>query len=194
MFGGWALEDDLCARGDFAVRGDAEGVPMGAVLGPRPADAVAPRLAVRAERDPGSRSAPGTPLERIQVVKGWVEDGEARERVYHVAGDDQGLASVDPATCEPTDASAGGADALCRVWSDPDFDPAERAFYYARVVETPTCRWSQRLCNAAAVDCSAPATIPEGYEPCCSEAHRPIVRERAWTSPIWYSPPDGEGP
>jgi len=185
LFAGWGLASDLCARGDFAEQGYATGVPMGSFLGERPPGADAPRLAVRALRDPGSEGRPGTPLQRIQIVKGWVEDETTHERVIDVVGDTSGQASVDLDTCEP---KGPAADQLCSVWSDPDFDPAERAFYYARVVENPTCRWSQRLCRAAKVDCSDSATVTEGFEPCCSPQHRPVIQERAWTSPVWYQP------
>ena len=75
-----------------------------------------------------------------------------------------------------------------RLESDPDFNPGEPAFYYLRVVENPSCRWSQRLCAAAAVDCAQPDSIKPGYEACCAAGHRPVIQERAWTSPIWYQP------
>ena len=120
-------------------------------------------------------------------MKGWVEDGKTREKVYDVAGGDNG-ASVDPATCETR---GDGAASLCSVWRDPDFDPAQPAFYYVRVLENPTCRWSQQLCNDAGIVCSEPSTIGRGYEPCCAPDHRPTVQERAWTSPIWYRPDAG---
>ena len=143
-----------------------------------------PRFAVRAARDPGTAAVPGTGLQRIQVVKGWVEDGKAREKVYDVAGGENG-ASVDTATCER---KGQGADQLCAVWRDPDFDAGENAFYYARVLENPSCRWSQQLCVEAGVACADPASITPGFEACCAPEHRPVIRERAWTSPIWYQP------
>src|SRR5690606_5082441 len=130
--------------------------------------------------------SPGTPLQRLQVVKGWLDaDGQRHERVVDVAGDADNGAYVDTGSCET--GGPGFAD-LCAVWVDDDFDPAQRAWYYSRAVENPTCRWSQRLCNAAAVDCARPETIGKGYEGCCAAGHRPVVQERAWTSPIWYSP------
>jgi hypothetical protein len=120
----------------------------------------------------------------LQIVKGWIEKGEHREQVYEVAGGDNG-ASVDLATCEP---KGTGADSLCSVWTDPDFDAASPAFYYVRLFENPTCRWSQYTCNAAGVDCSDPSTVPEGLAACCEESHKGAIQERAWTSPIWYTP------
>ena len=85
-------------------------------------------------------------------------------------------------------ARGDGAGQLCAVWTDPEFDPEQRAFYYTRVLENPTCRWSQQLCVAAGVDCSDPASVTRGYEGCCHADHEPVVQERAWTSPIWYKP------
>ncbi len=183
FFGGWEYADDLCADPAFVERGYAGGVPMGGDLPKAPADG-APRFAVRAAQDPGTRAVPGTPLQRIQIVKGWVEGGKAREKVYDVAGGDNG-ASVDTATCER---KGKGAAQLCAVWIDPDFDASENAFYYARVLENPSCRWSQQLCVEAGVDCSDPSGIGPGYEACCAAEHRPTIRERAWTSPIWHRP------
>ena len=144
----------------------------------------APRFALWALRDPGSESMAGNQLERMQIIKGWTENGELHERVYDVAGSDTG-ASVDLSSCEP---EGKGADQLCAVWRDPDFDSESPAFYYARVLENPSCRWSQYVCNAAGVDCSDPDSVPEGLVACCSAEHHPVIRERAWTSPIWYTP------
>jgi hypothetical protein len=187
FFGGWDYPDDLCESATFAETGYARGTPMGGNLPPRRAGSGAtPSFAVSALRDPGIENQPGTPLQRIQIVKGWIEGFELRERVVEVVGSPHNGASVDLDSCEP---SGAGHDALCAVWRDPEFDASERAFYYARVVENPTCRWSQKLCNARGVHCDDPETIREGFEACCSPSHQPAIQERAWTSPIWYSPP-----
>ncbi len=186
FFGGWDYPENLCQDGRFVERGYAGGVPMGGDL---PAAsglgaARAPHFALWAMQDPGSATSPGTPLQRVQIVKGWVEDGELAERVIDVAGGPND-AHVDTATCERR---GHGAKTLCSVWSDPDFNPAEPAFYYARVLENPSCRWSQYICNAARVDCNEPSSVPDALAGCCAEDHRPVIQERAWTSPIWYTP------
>ena len=190
FFGGWDYPADLCASSDFVARGYADGVPMGGDLRARPDGAGAPTFAVHAMKDAGTAQHPGTPLQRIQIVKGWVETSmlgfrrKTREKVFDVAGGPNG-ASVDTLTCE---AKSAGTETLCNVWTDPEFDPNQRAFYYVRVLEDPTCRWSQRLCNDAGVVCSQPETITAGFGACCAPEHRASIQERAWTSPIWYDP------
>lgn len=183
FFGGWDFEPSLCQAADLAKQGYARGVPMGGDLAKGPAGQ-SPTFAVWAQQDPGAPGVPGTPLARIQIVKGWVEDGKTHEQVVDVARA-KGKASVDPRTCQTR---GQGAAELCSVWRDPDFDPGQNAFYYARVLENPTCRWSQRLCVEAGVDCRKPATVTPGYEGCCRADHVPTVQERAWTSPVWYTP------
>ena len=143
------------------------------------------RLAIAARRDPGS-----LPLQRLQVIKGWRdESGELREQVLEVAGNAANGAGVDLDSCEPF---GSGFDQLCTVWQDPDFTSAQPAFYYARAVENPSCRWSQRSCAANGVDCGNPGTVPDGFEACCSDSHRPVIQERAVSSPVWYYPEDNE--
>jgi hypothetical protein len=184
FFGGWDYEESLCEDEDFAAQGYAGGVPMGGDLPERGEDAGDPTFAVWALQDPGTDEAPGTPLQRVQIVKGWVEDGKPREKVVDVAGG-KNRASVDLETCER---KGTGATQLCSVWRDKDFQPDQHAFYYARVLENPTCRWSQQLCVEAGVRCSDPSMVKPGFEACCSDDHDPVIQERAWTSPIWYTP------
>jgi hypothetical protein len=185
-----------CGREDFVARAYATGTPMGGVIGAVRGKR-SPRFAAWALKDPGTAEQPGADLQRLQIVKGWVDaEGTTHERVIDVAGDAANGAGVDPATCAPT---GSGAAELCAVWDDPEFDPGERAFYYARVVENPTCRWSTLVCKAAGVDpfagdCAAQAAAagPEFADCCLGEAAdafaSPIIQERAWTSPVWYRP------
>ena len=111
-----------------------------------------------AQRDPGTESAPGGLLQRIQIVKGWVDDaGGLHQQVIDVAGGPNG-AGVDLDTCTP---HGPGADALCGVWRDPEFDPARRAMYYARVLENPSCRFSAWLTAWRCRPASAPRTATD---------------------------------
>ncbi len=184
FFGGWDYADAMCQAHDFAAQGYAAGVPMGGDLAEPPAANAAPRFAVMALRDVGVRDEPHALLQRVQIVKGWQEGGALREQIVDVAGGPN-AGGVDPSTCA---LRAGGNEQLCAVWSDPDFEPSQRAFYYARVLENPSCRWSQYVCIANHVDCAEPETIGEGLEGCCAAEHQPTQQERAWTSPIWYTP------
>jgi len=195
FFGG-RLAGASCRRGDLVERGYGDGVPMGGEIGPV-FGSRSPRFAVLAQKDPGAPGRPGTDLQRVQIVKGWVDAaGVTHERVFDVAGEADSAASVDPATCVPT---GPGASELCTIWRDPAFDRDQRAFYYARVLENPTCRWSTRVCKAAGVDpfsasCVAQAAAAgEAFAACCRGADddafaEPVVQERAWTSPVWYRP------
>ena len=176
LFGGWNLPAGLCDDPQMLQKAYAQAVPMGGTLTPPPSSATAPAFVVAALRDPGTASRPGTPLQRVQVIKGWIEDGTPHQQVYDVAGDPNNGASVDPLTCEP---HGGGFDSLCTVWTDPAFNPEQPAFYYVRVVENPTCRWSTSVCNSLAA----------GQQPdACDDPSVPkTIQERAWSSPIWYA-------
>ncbi len=184
MFGGWDYPEDLCERSDFAATGYADGVPMGSnLLGD--SRGRAPVFAVRAIKDSGTPGSPGIPLQRMQIIKLWVDGDEVRETIADIAGETDSAATVDTGTCTP---STTGANQLCTVWRDPGFDPAVPAVYYARVVQDPTCRWSTRMCNRAGIRCDQPGSIRRGWEDCCNSNFPKIVQERAWTSPIWYDP------
>ena len=177
FFGGWNYPENLCGDPDLIRRAYSGGVPMGGVLaGPQPGSA-APTFVISALRDPGSAQRPSTPLQRLQIIKGWIDNGDMHQQVFDVAGDANNGATVDETTCVTQDP---GADALCTVWTDPTFDPAQHAFYYVRVLENPTCRWTAYVCNRL-----APADRP----PACSDPKTPkAIQERPWTSPIWYEP------
>jgi len=178
FFGGWDFTDaDL--KGAGVVRaGYARGVPMGSDL--KAPTGQAPSFVVMASKDPKSGN-----LDRVQIVKGWLDgSGKQHETVYDVAW--SGDRKPDPKTGklppvgDTVDAATAqytnniGAAELATVWTDPDFDPAERAFYYVRVLEIPTPRWS----TIDAVRLGVP--VPKGL---------PVsIQERAWTSPIWYTP------
>ncbi|MEE8633809.1 MAG: DUF3604 domain-containing protein, partial [Methyloceanibacter sp.] len=179
FFGGWDYDDaDLASRAPAFV-GYEKGVPMGSDLLAKPDGSKAPTFMVYALKDPI-----GGNLDRIQIVKGWLdEDGETKEQVYDVAwsGDRKpGSDGKVPPVGNTVDAKTAnftntiGDSELGVVWSDPDFDPKQRAFYYARVIEIPTPRWSTYDAFRFGVD------IPEGA---------PVsTQDRAYTSPIWYTP------
>ena len=169
FFGGWDFADGACASA--AETGYAGGVPMGADL-PAQSSGRAPRFIVSAERDRGS-----SPLLRLQVIKGWIDDaGDANYRVFDVAGDADSSGEIDLQTGAW---SGPGHDALCAVFEDPEFDPAQSSYYYMRAVEAPSLRWSRRQCLELSED-QRPAE--------CGNSAPKVIRELAWTSPIWYHP------
>ncbi|MCA9549434.1 MAG: DUF3604 domain-containing protein [Myxococcales bacterium] len=185
FFGGWAYPETLCSSASLVAQGYAGGVPMGGVLPANPGSG-RPRFVVQAAWDPGTADHPGTRLQRVQIIKGWVDRrGRTHEQVYEVAGDAANGASVDLATCTP---QGPGQRRLCAVWEDPDFSAEQRAFYYARVLENPSCRWSTYECIDAQVDCADPAAVPEAFAYCCDGSAPLTQQERATSSPIWYQP------
>jgi hypothetical protein len=176
FFGGWSYSENLCQDTAFVEAGYQGGVPMGGTLPTPASDQHSPVFAVSALRDP---SAAGGSLQRIQIIKGWMDDqGVMQQEIFDVAGDPSQEVSVDLETCE---AHGSGHASLCGVWRDPTFDSKRSAMYYARVLENPSCRWSVYQCNS----------LPEEKRPeSCSDPTLPkIIQERAWTSPIWYQAP-----
>jgi len=210
FFAGESLGEDLCGAADMVEQAYAGGVPMGGELEVAQ-DAASPRFLVSALKDAGIPGHPGTDLQRVQIIKGWVDaQGASHERVYDVAGDVNNGASVDQNTCQPT---GTGASALCTVWSDPDWDASQKSFYYVRVVENPTCRWSTLQCqsygvNPFAENCSELAVAAteaaqerggqgDVFGKCCIDPaeepfYSPVLQERAWTSAIWVNPAEAQ--
>jgi hypothetical protein len=179
FFGGWDFTATDGEASDRVAAGYARGVPMGGRLTPAP-DGGRPSFVVWALKDPNSGN-----LDRIQIVKGWVDgEGGQHEAIFDVAWSDG--RKPDPATgklppvgntvdvATATYANSIGGPELSVVWSDPDFDRMQRAFYYVRVLEIPTPRWSTR--DAAALGLEVPGGLPA------------TIQERAWSSPIWYAP------
>jgi hypothetical protein len=178
FFGGWDFDKaDGQTRNPAAV-GYAKGVPMGGDLRAAPAGK-SPTFLVAAMKDPI-----GANLDRIQVIKGWLDaQGETHEQVYDVAwggdrkpGKDGKVPSVGSTVdvANATWTNTIGAPELIAIWQDPKFDAKQRAFYYARVIEIPTPRWT-------AYDAKR-----YGIKPLAGTAT--IITERAYTSPIWYTP------
>ena len=185
-FGGWDLPENLCNSNQFVATGYAQGVPMGGDLPAQPAAGTSPKMAVWAMADAGAGNEEAGALQRIQIIKGWTDaEGNKHESVHEIAGDPNNGAAVDLASCTPT---GEGFAELCGVWQDPSFDPDQRAFYYARVVENPSCRWATRQCLKAGISCENPDEVPEEWSDCCNAEYPKTIQERAWTSPIWYSP------
>jgi hypothetical protein len=176
FFAGYGIPADLAAKNDAVRQAYAKGVPMGGDLKAQAGGA--PRFFLMAMRDPNSGY-----LQRAQIVKGWTENGQPKEQIFDVACSD-GLkvgangrcpsngAGVDLKTCQP-DRFKGDV-AFNATWSDPTWNPKQRAFYYVRVIENPSCRWSTW-------DALRNGTPPNPWM-------APTIMERAWSSPIWIEP------
>jgi len=179
VFGGWDFAADEVHRPDFAREGYARGVAMGGDMSAAP-EGKAPRFMIRAIRDPD-----GANLDRVQVIKGWLDEkGQSHERIYDVAvsdgrkiGEDGRCKTPVGNTVDVIDASYTntiGDPFMAAYWVDPDFDPGQRAFYYVRVIEIPTPRWTAYDAKFFNIK------MPEGT--------KMQVQDRAYTSPIWYTP------
>jgi hypothetical protein len=179
FFGGWDYADGLVKDADFVKKAYAGGVPMGGDLPAKPGAAKAPSFAVWALKDPESGN-----LDRIQIVKGWYENGHGWEKIYDVALSDGRKADPKTGAVPPvgntvnvkkaTYENSIGDTQLSAVWTDPDFDPSLDAVYYVRVIEIPTPRWSTY--DAARLGMPVSDDVPA------------TIQERAWSSPIWYTP------
>ena len=177
FFAGYDLDGTMLETADGISRAYTRGVTMGGYLMAESVDA--PSFIVWATRD-----AKSAPLQRVQIIKGWLKEGEPHEQIFDVACSD-GLA-VDPTTHRCPDSGAKvnlsdcaisadrGAVELKALWQDPDFDEKQKAFYYTRVLENPTCRWSTWDALRAGVSPRDNLDL--------------VIQERAWSSPIWVSP------
>jgi hypothetical protein len=180
FFGGWNLPADLTEDPEFVKIAYTMGVPMGGDLKEKPASTKAPSFAVWALKDPESGN-----LDRVQIIKVFINKwGRSDEKIYDVAlSDDR---KVDPKTGKAphvgntvnvkkaTYTNKIGDSQLSTVWTDPDFDATQKASYYVRVLEIPTPRWTTY--DAARNDLPLPEDVPV------------TIQERAWSSPIWYTP------
>jgi len=177
FFGSWDYDTALLSRKDWVKAAYSGGVAMGGDLSPLKSKA--PTFVVWAVKDPTSGN-----LDRIQIVKGWTKNGQSFERVFDVVWSgarkiDQSTGSVTPIQStvdigKATYSNTVGSIELKTVWTDPQFDPSVHAFYYARVLEIPTPRWS--TIQARQIGIAPPDVVPT------------TVQERAWSSPIWYTP------
>ncbi|HTW35726.1 MAG TPA: DUF3604 domain-containing protein [Rhizomicrobium sp.] len=179
MFGGWDFEPQMIRNGDWVRKAYARGVAMGGDLPEPPQGASAPRFILQAVKDPD-----GANLDRIQIIKLWLDGGDYKEKLFDVAlsgnRKDNLKTGRAPGVGNTVDLKTGGyrntigASVLTTVWQDPEFNPAVPAVYYARVLEIPTPRWSTLL----AIKSHLP--IPKDAAA--------TIQERAWTSPIWFTP------
>lgn len=179
VFGGFEFTQDDQYRSDFAKHGYEKGVPMGGDLSDAPAGKV-PSFLVRALRDPD-----GANLDRVQIIKGWVDaDGKTHERIWDVAVSDNREIGPDGRCKTPVGdtvdvksasySNSIGDPYLAAYWKDPEFDPKQRAFYYVRVIEIPTPSWI--VFDEKIFGTKAPDRVKRKQQ------------ERAYTSPIWYTP------
>ncbi|MEP4148817.1 MAG: DUF3604 domain-containing protein [Halioglobus sp.] len=196
------LTAELCQSPDMLEQAYARGVPMGGELSTY---TKSPGFLVSVQKDPGTQQSTGTDIQRVQIIKGWVDaDGISHEKVFDIAGNKDNGASIDPYTCART---GRGMTQSCSVWRDPQFNTDEDAFYYVRVLENPSCRWSTLQCQAAGVNPFASNCVEQAetatalaqdsgatgdvYGNCCTDPtnsafYSPTLQERAWSSPIWY--------
>jgi hypothetical protein len=179
FFGGWNFTRSTLNSDDWVAQGYESGVPMGGDLPAMPEGAKAPTFLVWALKDPESGN-----LDRVQIIKGWYQNGYPQERVYEVALSDGRAVNPETGQAPPvgntvdikqaTYSNSIGDTQLTAVWTDPDFKPEHHAVYYVRVIEIPTPRWTTYDAKQLGID--PPREVPA------------TIQERAWSSPIWYTP------
>ena len=181
FFAGWNFKESHAYQPDIAKTGYRFGIPMGGDLTrAKITSDKAPTFLVRATKDPD-----GAALDRIQIVKGWIDnDGQPKEKVHNIAWSDDRVINSDGALpsvgstinlAEATYQNSIGSPELSAFWSDENFDSTKRAFYYVRVLQIPTPRWTAY--DAKFFDQEIP------------QDPLPVIEERAYSSPIWYTPP-----
>jgi len=179
FFGGWDYSTKLTSDKKFVEKAYKGGVAMGGDLPAQPKKAKAPTFAVWALKDPDSGN-----LDRVQIIKGWYQNGYPQEKIYDVSWSDDRKPDAKTGKLPPVGNTVDvknasytnsiGDTQLSAVWTDPDFDPALHAVYYVRVLEIPTPRWTTY--DAKALGIEPPAGVDA------------TIQERAWSSPIWYTP------
>jgi hypothetical protein len=181
FFGGWNMPKGITKDPKFVKKAYDAGVPMGQDLPQMPANAKAPSFAVWAMKDPESGN-----LDRIQIVKAWAnpQTGYPMEKIYEVAWADNRKLDTKTGKLPPVGNTVNikkatytndiGDSQLVAEWTDPDFDPTNSTVYYVRVLEIPTPRWSTY--DAVKLGVEPPKEVPS------------TIQERAWSSPIWYTP------
>ena len=179
FFGGWDYPENLVKDDKFVEKAYKQGVPMGQDLSAKPSSAKAPTFAVWALKDPNSGN-----LDRVQIIKGWYQNGYPQEKIYNVAWSDNRKSDPKTGKLPPVGNTVNikeasytndiGDTQLSAVWTDPDFKPEYHAVYYVRVLEIPTPRWSTY--DAKALGIAPPESVAA------------TIQERAWSSPIWYTP------
>jgi hypothetical protein len=179
VFGGWDFKPDMLKQKDWVKAAYATGVPMGGDMPARPAGKASPHFVIQALKAPTSAN-----LDRVQVIKVWLDGANYQEKIFDVALSNG--RHVDPHTGKAppvgntvdlksaTYTNTIGATELSTVWEDPTFNPAQAAVYYVRVLEIPTPRWT--------------AILAAKYQLPVPTDRSPILQERAWASPIWYTP------
>jgi hypothetical protein len=177
FFGGWDFVQADVDAADYVEKGYSRGVPMGSTMIQRN-DKKAPTFMISVAKDPS-----GASLDRVQIIKGWYKDGKTHEKIFNVAWagersvNKSGELSPIESTVDVNNATYSndkGSEELNTVWTDPEFDPKAKAFYYLRVLEIPTPRWTTY--DKVRYNLDLPEEVPM------------TVQERAYSSPIWYSP------